>query len=83
MIVSVMAPEKGKRKGKKSHPYKKDEGKTEYNPNRYCNNCGKLVLGFVSTKQNFCGNCGENFQVAIPGMMECRNCRNLLKGNRF
>jgi len=78
-----MAPENNKKKGKKNHPYKKDGAKNEYNPNRYCNKCGKLVLGFVSKKQKFCGSCGHNFQIPIPGMVDCRNCRNLLNGNHI
>jgi len=56
-----MAPQNDKRKGKKSNPYKKKGGKQEYNPKRYCHKCGKLVLGFVISKPNFCGSCGENF----------------------
>ena len=75
-----MAPEKKNRKGMKPHPYKKEEGAKEYNPNRYCNKCGQLVLGFVKAKVNYCGTCGANFKTRIVGMVECKNCRNLLIG---
>jgi len=84
-----MAPdsknEKGEKGGKGGHPYKREDGKgqTTFNPHRYCNKCGKCVLGFVSNKLSCCGSCGENLLAPMVGMIECKRCRNLVKGKFF
>ena len=75
-----MAPEKKNRKRGKAPPYKKEGGPREFNPKRYCHKCGKLVLGFVTSKVNYCGSCGENFKSQVLGMVDCKRCRNLVKG---
>jgi len=80
MFFLEMAPEQKNRKRGKAPPYKKEGGPREFNPKRFCHKCGKLVLGFVTSKVNYCGSCGENFKSQVLGMVDCKRCRNLVKG---